>query len=135
MCENPIDITAAPARPVGFLKALLNKAHTPMPCMGLFVYKKLRMRRQKTEERKMNNKKKVGKIVAAVAACLALAVVILSGFTAVDAGHTGVTMTFGAVSDTVLCEGIHFKAPPAPHLLILPSASPFRGKMYILDNT
>ena len=45
MCENPIDITAAPGRPVGFLKALLNKTHTPMPCMGLIVYKKLRMRR------------------------------------------------------------------------------------------
>ncbi len=111
MCENPIDITAAPGRPVGFLKTLLNETHTPMPCMGLFVYKKLRMRRQKTEERKMNNKKKVGKIVAAVAACLALAVVILSSFTVVDAGHTGVIMTFGAVSDTVLSEGIHFKAP------------------------
>ena len=49
----------------------------------------------------MNNKKKVGKIVAAVAACLAPAVVILSSFTVVDAGHTGVIMTFGAVSDTV----------------------------------
>ena len=90
----------------------------------------------------MNNKKKVGKIVAAVAACLALAVVILSSFTVVDAGHTGVIMTFGAVSDTVqrlggdLSRTAPTPAPcPRPHLLILPSASPFRGKMYILDNT
>ena len=74
------------------------------------------MRRQKTEERKMNNKKKVGKIVAAVAACLALAVVILSSFTVVDAGHTGVIMTFGAVSDTVLSasEGIYPAQRPRP---------------------
>ncbi|MEH2934322.1 SPFH domain-containing protein [Acutalibacter sp. JLR.KK004] len=37
--------------------------------------------------------------------------VALSGFTIVSAGHTGVVSTFGQVSETVLQEGFHFKAP------------------------
>jgi prohibitin 2 len=40
-------------------------------------------------------------VIAAAASC----------FTVVQAGHTGVVMTFGAVNDNVLSEGIHFKVP------------------------
>lgn len=37
--------------------------------------------------------------------------VIVSCFTVVRAGHTGVVMTFGAVEDKVLSEGLHFRVP------------------------
>ncbi len=59
----------------------------------------------------MVNSKKVTKIVLIAIAVIAVLVVILSSFTVVQAGHTGVVMTFGAVSDEVLEEGIHIKAP------------------------
>lgn len=37
--------------------------------------------------------------------------ILLSTFTVVSAGHTGVVSTFGQVSEDVLQEGFHFKAP------------------------
>lgn len=40
-----------------------------------------------------------------------LIVTLFNSFTIVDSGKTGVVTTFGAVSDTVLQEGIHFKVP------------------------
>ncbi len=55
-----------------------------------------------------------GKIIkiAVLAICVALvAVVGFSCFTVVSAGHTGVVLTFGAVEDAVLDEGLHFKMP------------------------
>ena len=57
------------------------------------------------------NSSKVVRIVLIVAAVLVALIVALSCFSIVNAGHTGVVMTFGAVSDQVLNEGIHFKAP------------------------
>lgn len=55
--------------------------------------------------------KKIVKIVI-IAVCAAIvAGVALSSFTVVSAGHTGVVLTFGAVEDTVLEEGLHFKIP------------------------
>lgn len=49
---------------------------------------------------------------AIIAVCVALVVIAgLSCFTVVSAGHTGVVLTFGAVEDTVLDEGLHFKIP------------------------
>ena len=56
-------------------------------------------------------KSKVGKIVLIAVIALVLAVALCSCFTVVQAGHTGVVTTFGAVSDKVLSEGIHFKIP------------------------
>ena len=56
-------------------------------------------------------KSKVGKIVIIAVIALVLAVALCSCFTVVQAGHTGVVTTFGAVSDKVLSEGIHFKIP------------------------
>lgn len=55
--------------------------------------------------------KKISKIIGIVFAALVLVIVLASCFTIVQAGHTGVVLTFGAVNDTVLSEGIHFKAP------------------------
>lgn len=49
-------------------------------------------------------------ILIAVIAVIAI-VVGASCFTVVRAGHTGVIMTFGAVNDSVLSEGLHFKIP------------------------
>lgn len=58
----------------------------------------------------MDNKKIV-KIVVLAVAILVVGVVVFSSFTVVSAGHTGVVLTFGAVEDTVLDEGLHFKIP------------------------
>lgn len=55
-------------------------------------------------------KKIKGLIVAAVVVIL-VAVVALSSITIVNAGHTGVVLTLGKVSETVLQEGMHFKIP------------------------
>lgn len=38
-------------------------------------------------------------------------VIVLQCFTIVSSGNTGVVVTMGAVSDKVLTEGVHFKAP------------------------
>ena len=53
--------------------------------------------------------KKIVKI-AIIAVCAIVVVgVAISCFTVVQAGHTGVVLTFGAVEDTELEEGLHFK--------------------------
>ncbi len=49
-------------------------------------------------------------IYCGIAAIVALGL-IFSSFTIVGAGHTGVVSTFGKVSDNVLQEGFHVKAP------------------------
>lgn len=55
--------------------------------------------------------KKIVKI-AIIAVCAIVVVgVAISCFTVVQAGHTGVVLTFGAVEDTELEEGLHFKMP------------------------
>ena len=59
----------------------------------------------------MVNTKKITWIVACAVALLFLLIVVLNCFTVVSAGHRGVVMTFGAVEDIVLDEGIHFKTP------------------------
>lgn len=49
-------------------------------------------------------------IICGVAAIVSLGLIFTS-FTVVGAGHTGVVSTFGQVSEDVLQEGFHFKAP------------------------
>lgn len=51
------------------------------------------------------------KVIPAAAIALFLIIVIFSSFTVVGAGQTGVVVTMGAVSDRVLSEGMHIKAP------------------------
>lgn len=58
----------------------------------------------------MSNKKTI-KIVIVVIAIILAAIVISQCFTIVSSGQTGVVATLGAVSDNVLTEGLHFKAP------------------------
>ena len=57
------------------------------------------------------NKGKTGKIVGGIVAAAAAAVVLFSAFTTVQAGHSGVVLTFGKVSEQVLGEGLHLKIP------------------------
>lgn len=57
------------------------------------------------------DKKKIIKIVIAVVCVLIVGGVLATSFTVVKAGHTGVVLTFGAVEDNVLEEGLHFKIP------------------------
>ena len=57
------------------------------------------------------NSKKITKIIVIIAVVVIAAALLISCFTVVEAGHTGVVMTFGAVSDDVLGEGLHLKAP------------------------
>ncbi len=52
------------------------------------------------------------KKIIIIAIPILIAVIILcSSITVVPAGHTGVAVTLGKVSDNVLTEGLHFKAP------------------------
>lgn len=54
---------------------------------------------------------KAGKIVAAVVVLLIVVIIGCGAFTTVRAGHTGVVVTFGKVSSSVLGEGLHLKIP------------------------
>ncbi len=57
------------------------------------------------------NTKSIKKIVIIVIIVAVVAVLGLSSFTVVKAGHSGVIVNLGKVSDTVLEEGLHFKIP------------------------
>lgn len=57
------------------------------------------------------SKKKIMKIVAGVLIGLLVLVILFNCFVTVPAGHTGVVLQFGAVSDKVLDEGLHLKVP------------------------
>lgn len=54
---------------------------------------------------------KVKKIILAVLIALAAIIVLANCFSIVEAGHTGVVVTFGQVNENVLQEGIHPKIP------------------------
>lgn len=60
--------------------------------------------------------KKAGKIVAIVIVCLLLGILLISSFTIVPAGHTGVILTLGKVSNTSFSEGFHLKVPFIQHV-------------------
>lgn len=53
----------------------------------------------------------IGKIVVTTVIIILAVTVLTSCFIVIPAGHTGVVLTFGKVSDTVLQEGLHFKTP------------------------
>lgn len=59
----------------------------------------------------METNKKVRNIILIVVAVLLAIILGSSCFTVVQAGHSGVVLTFGAVSDQVMGEGLHLKAP------------------------
>lgn len=57
------------------------------------------------------NGRKTGKIIGGIIAAAVILIVMLNSFTSVEAGHSGVVLTFGKVSETVLSEGLHVKIP------------------------
>ncbi len=59
----------------------------------------------------------VGKLISTIAVALLAIIFLSSSFVVIDAGHTGVVLTFGKVSNTVLQEGIHFKVPFAQRIV------------------
>lgn len=59
----------------------------------------------------MKNTKALTKIIVGAVCAIVLIAVASSCFTVVKAGHTGVVMTFGAVEDKVMNEGLNFKVP------------------------
>ncbi len=62
---------------------------------------------------------KKGKIIALVITAIVVIILLSTCFTVVEAGHTGVVMTFGAVEDEVLSEGMHFKIPFAQTVVMV----------------
>lgn len=58
-----------------------------------------------------NGQLSIGKIIATIVVLIIAISVFTSCFTVVPAGHTGVVVNMGRVSETVLQEGFHFKAP------------------------
>ena len=59
----------------------------------------------------MKNTKALTKIIIGAICAILLIAVASSCFTVVKAGHTGVVMTFGAVEEKVMSEGLNFKIP------------------------
>ncbi|MBQ6816468.1 MAG: prohibitin family protein [Clostridia bacterium] len=59
----------------------------------------------------MNGTKKPIKIALTVIGVIIAVAIVSTCFTVINAGHTGVVMTFGAVEEKVLNEGLHFKLP------------------------
>ena len=61
----------------------------------------------------------VKKIVIGVLIAFFAIILIFNSFTTVKAGHSGVVVTFGEVSERVLSEGLHFKIPFAQHIVLV----------------
>lgn len=59
----------------------------------------------------------IGKIIAAVVVAILVISIVFGSFVVIPAGHTGVVVTLGKVSDTVLQEGMHFKIPFAQEIV------------------
>ena len=63
--------------------------------------------------------KSVGKIVTVIIVIGAVILLLLNSFTVVTAGHSGVVVTLGQVSDSVLSEGLHFKIPFVQQIVLM----------------
>lgn len=59
------------------------------------------------------------KLAVLAIAVLAAVIVLSDVFVVVDAGHTGVVMTLGKVSENVLSEGLHVKAPFVQNVYVM----------------
>ncbi len=57
------------------------------------------------------NNGKAKKFLIPAAIVILLIIILLNSFVVIDAGHTGVVVTFGKVNEGVLQEGIHAKIP------------------------
>lgn len=63
--------------------------------------------------------KTVKNIVIGVIIAFFAVILIFNSFTTVRAGHSGVVVTFGEVSERVLSEGLHFKIPFAQNIVLV----------------
>ncbi len=63
--------------------------------------------------------KTVKNIVIGVIIALVAIIILSNSFTTVRAGHSGVIVTFGEVSERVLSEGLHFKIPFAQNIVLV----------------
>lgn len=61
----------------------------------------------------------LGKLIGTIVAVILIVIVLTSCFVVVTPGHTGVVVTLGKVSDRVLQEGMHFKAPFAQNVILI----------------
>ena len=64
-----------------------------------------------TKETKFGKELRIGRLVTVIGTILLLLILILSCFTSVPAGYTGVPVTFGKVAEYTFDSGIHFKSP------------------------
>ena len=64
-----------------------------------------------TKKTEFGKELRVGRLIAVIGIIFLLLVLILSCFTSVPAGYTGVPVTFGKVADYTFDSGIHFKSP------------------------
>lgn len=75
------------------------------------IYFKKKQKNQTVLKGNSKMKKHVKKIVVIAIIAVAAVILLANCLCVVDAGHTGVVVTMGKVNDTVLQEGLHFKAP------------------------
>ena len=61
----------------------------------------------------------VGKIVAMVTVLVLVLIILGGSIVVVEAGRTGVVLTFGRVSPVVMQEGIHLKVPFAQNVVTI----------------
>lgn len=73
--------------------------------MGFFI------KEQTNDDFCLYERLRVKRIIGAFLCLVVVLCVALSVFVTVPAGHTGVVTTFGRVSDNVIAEGFHMKAP------------------------
>lgn len=64
-----------------------------------------------TKETKFGKELRIGRLVTVIGIIFLLLILILSCFTSVPAGYTGVPVTFGKVAEYTFDSGIHFKSP------------------------
>lgn len=65
----------------------------------------------KMRTNRVHNGGSAGKVVAICIVCVLLVILLISSFTVVPAGNTGVVITLGKVSNTSFGEGFHLKVP------------------------
>ena len=65
------------------------------------------------------NKKRIRNIVIGVLIAVVVIAAALLSFIKIPAGHTGVVLQFGAVTGTVMSEGLHFKIPFVNDVVIM----------------
>ncbi len=64
-----------------------------------------------TKETKFGKELRIGRLITVIGVIFLLLILILSCFTSVPAGYTGVPVTFGKVAEYTFDSGIHFKSP------------------------